>query len=185
MLQAYANVEELSGHRQEKEDLQTALRETGHGLIGLDAQGGMAHATPGAPECLTRFFPDADSPELVPRAIADWLGSDARTPFTLHADDAKLIVRSPQRTRRRLLLLSEERHRRVPDGKRLTPREAEVLHWLAEGKSNGEIGAILEIATGTVKLHVQSILAKLAVENRTAAATVARERGLLATPHRL
>lgn len=40
------------------------------------------------------------------------------------------------------------------------------------------------VSQWTLKLHVQSILAKLAVENRTAAAIVARERGLLATPQR-
>src|SRR5205085_10589037 len=107
--------------------------------------------------------------------------SEAHVPFTLHASDATLIVRSPRDTTRRLLLLSEERRRRASPGTRLTPRETEVLQWIAAGKSNAEIASILTIAPGTVKLHVQSILGKLAVENRTAAVSAARERGLLTT----
>jgi DNA-binding CsgD family transcriptional regulator len=55
----------------------------------------------------------------------------------------------------------------------LTPREREVLHWLGEGKSNSEIAAILDLTAGTVKLHVERILAKLGVEHRTAAALIA------------
>jgi DNA-binding response OmpR family regulator/DNA-binding CsgD family transcriptional regulator len=58
----------------------------------------------------------------------------------------------------------------------LTPREAEVLFWLAEGKSNPEIALILANTTGTVKKQVQSILEKLALENRMAAARLAREQ---------
>jgi DNA-binding NarL/FixJ family response regulator len=55
----------------------------------------------------------------------------------------------------------------------LTPREAEVLTWIAQGKSNYEIGVILSACTGTICKHVEHILAKLSVENRTAAAAVA------------
>ncbi len=55
----------------------------------------------------------------------------------------------------------------------LTPREAEVLTWIAQGKSNYEIGVILSACTGTICKHVEHILAKLNVENRTAAAAMA------------
>ena len=179
VLQAYANAEELTGHVEEKSDLQTALRETGHGLIALDARGSAAHATPGAFECLERYFPGAVPAATVPAPVSDWLASDAHTAFTLHTPDARLILRSPSRTERRLVLVSEERYRRVVGSERLTARETEVLTWLAQGKANAEIAAILAIAPGTVKQHVQSILAKLGVENRTAATVVAREQGLL------
>ena len=53
----------------------------------------------------------------------------------------------------------------------LTAREAEVLHWISCGKTNYEIGVILEMHTATVKKHVEHIFKKLGVENRTAAAT--------------
>ena len=57
----------------------------------------------------------------------------------------------------------------------LTSREREVLGWLARGKSNAEIGAILEISAATVGKHLEHIYPKLGVENRTAAASFASE----------
>jgi DNA-binding CsgD family transcriptional regulator len=52
---------------------------------------------------------------------------------------------------------------------RLTPREKEVLHWIGKGKTNGELAAVLGISPRTVEKHVENILGKLGVENRTAA----------------
>jgi len=57
----------------------------------------------------------------------------------------------------------------------LTPREAEVLFWLSQGKSNHAIGIILGAKTGTICKHVEHIFNKLNVENRTSAAVVALE----------
>jgi DNA-binding NarL/FixJ family response regulator len=55
----------------------------------------------------------------------------------------------------------------------LTARETEVLTWIAQGKTNYEIGVILGACTGTICKHVEHILCKLDVKNRTAAAVVA------------
>ena len=55
----------------------------------------------------------------------------------------------------------------------LTKREAEVLTWITRGKGNYEIGVILGAKTSTVRKHVEHILSKLNVENRTAAAAIA------------
>jgi DNA-binding NarL/FixJ family response regulator len=55
----------------------------------------------------------------------------------------------------------------------LTPRETEVLTWVAQGKTNNEIGVMLGARTGTICKHVERILVKLSVENRTAAAAIA------------
>ena len=55
----------------------------------------------------------------------------------------------------------------------LSPREAEVLTWIAQGKTNYEIGVIISACTGTICKHVERILRKLCVENRTAAAGIA------------
>ncbi len=55
----------------------------------------------------------------------------------------------------------------------LTGREAEVLRWIAQGKSNRDIGAILTCSPRTVNKHLEQIYQKLQVENRTAAATLA------------
>ncbi|HTP08854.1 MAG TPA: response regulator transcription factor [Anaerolineae bacterium] len=61
----------------------------------------------------------------------------------------------------------------------LTPREREVLCLLAEGKSNKQIADDLVIAERTTKFHVSSILAKLGARNRTEAAKIATQRGLV------
>ena len=57
----------------------------------------------------------------------------------------------------------------------LTPREAEVLLWIAQGKSNGDIATILGCAENTVKVHTARIFEKLGIENRNAASMKAIE----------
>ncbi len=61
----------------------------------------------------------------------------------------------------------------------LTERELEVLKLIVAGKSNKEIGAALSISEGTVKVHVNSILGKLGVNDRTQAVTAALQRGIV------
>ena len=61
----------------------------------------------------------------------------------------------------------------------LTDRELTVLRLMSEGRLNKEIGTALSITEGTVKLHVNSILSKLKVTNRTEAVNVALKRGIL------
>jgi len=61
----------------------------------------------------------------------------------------------------------------------LTPRELEVLEQIVEGKSNQEIARTLSIAESTVKAHVNSILSKLSVGDRTQAVTTAIRRGII------
>ena len=53
----------------------------------------------------------------------------------------------------------------------LKPREVEVLEWVREGKSNSEIGQILQLSPHTVKNHVQKIMKKLQVKTRGQAVT--------------
>jgi DNA-binding NarL/FixJ family response regulator len=57
----------------------------------------------------------------------------------------------------------------------LTPREAEVLLWVAQGKSNGDIAILLGMAEKTVKKHMGSIFDKLGLEGRNAATVRALE----------
>ena len=61
----------------------------------------------------------------------------------------------------------------------LTPREAEVMAWVAQGKSNSDIATILVSSPRTVAKHIEHVFAKLNVESRTAA--VAEARRLLQT----
>lgn len=57
----------------------------------------------------------------------------------------------------------------------LTPRQAEVLYWLAQGKANSEIGVILDASTRTIAKHLERIFQRLAVENRASAMVLATE----------
>lgn len=57
----------------------------------------------------------------------------------------------------------------------LTPRAAEALLWLAQGKTNSEIAMILGITESTVKKHVQEVFEKFGVETRSSAAIRALE----------
>jgi len=68
----------------------------------------------------------------------------------------------------------------APPTEPLTPREREVLGLLAQGRTNREIARALVISAGTVKNHVEHIIAKMGVSDRTQAAVRAVELGLLA-----
>jgi DNA-binding NarL/FixJ family response regulator len=61
----------------------------------------------------------------------------------------------------------------------LTAREFDVLEQIVHGKSNKEIGTELEISEATVKTHINSLLGKLGVTDRTQAATAAIQRGIV------
>lgn len=57
----------------------------------------------------------------------------------------------------------------------LTPRQCEVLCWVAHGKRDADIAKILGISPKTVGKHLEHLLAKLHAENRTAAVSLAHE----------
>lgn len=61
----------------------------------------------------------------------------------------------------------------------LTPRESEVLEQIVSGKSNKEIASALDISEATVKTHINTLLSKLGVTDRTQAATAAIRRGIV------
>lgn len=68
---------------------------------------------------------------------------------------------------------------RTPPGQALSPRELEVLALVAEGRPNKDIARSLFISETTVKTHLAHIFTKLGVDDRTAAVTVALDRGVI------
>jgi DNA-binding NarL/FixJ family response regulator len=96
--------------------------------------------------------------------------------------DQKLVMRLLRglsgEEARRPLSAAEARERRGPLPGGITPREGEVLRLLAQGWTNPQIAQRLAISRGTVKMHVQNIIAKLGVSDRTQAAVRAIELGL-------
>jgi DNA-binding CsgD family transcriptional regulator len=77
-------------------------------------------------------------------------------------------------------LLFEERLSELPADRLvslgLTPREAEVLRWLVQGKSSFEIASILNISARTVSKHLERIYLRLGVENRHAAIAMVHDK---------
>lgn len=116
---------------------------------------------------------------LLKRATPEQLVDGIRTVFAGEA------LVAPGVTRR---LLAAHAARRPPDRERLklaarlTDREAEVLHALAEGMSNAEIAARVWLSPETVKTYVKSILNKLQVRDRTQAVVWAYRTGFVAQP---
>jgi DNA-binding CsgD family transcriptional regulator len=83
---------------------------------------------------------------------------------------AFLLVRLIEDNKRLWFLLDERSSSTPTRAHGLTKREAEVLQWLAAGKSNKDIGTILAISPRTVEKHLGRIFQYLGVETRTAAA---------------
>jgi len=124
---------------------------------------------------LTTFETDADILRAVEAGATGYLLKDTPHAELLAAVRAAArgeTVLAPPVAQR---LLSELRS----GGERLTPREVEVLGAVARGLSNAQVGAELFISEATVKTHLLRIFAKLGVDDRTRAVTVALERGIL------
>lgn len=94
-------------------------------------------------------------------------------------DELLDAIRAVHRGQRRIPAAVATRLAERMGGSELTARELEVLKLIVKGKSNREIGAHLAISEGTVKGHVNNILSKLGVNDRTQAATTALQRGIV------
>lgn len=155
-----------------------AVDVAGMGTVLLDSQGRMAWRSPQAADWLAQAF---GANEAAQATAAQWLGrarddGEAHTPA---GNSARLVARhmgqgGPGES---MLLLTQtqadnaalQRLRNVA----LTPRETEVLSWLAKGKTNRDIADILGMSHRTVNKHLEHVFEKLGVETRSAAAAIA------------
>ena len=90
----------------------------------------------------------------------------------------QLLVRMVNENRQGAETRPQMKKPKGPMPKGITPREVEVLRLLAQGRTNPQIAQELEVSRGTVKIHVQNIIAKLGVSDRTQAAVRAIELGI-------
>jgi DNA-binding CsgD family transcriptional regulator len=100
--------------------------------------------------------------------------ADPVEPLVLRRTDQVLAMRliADHGRGQHLILMDETTMNTPPDlllGLGLTPREAEVLAWVAQGKTNRETGTILGMSTRTVQKHLEHVFGKLGVESRTGA----------------
>jgi DNA-binding NarL/FixJ family response regulator len=148
---------------------------------GLEAVKRIRSAAPAARVVVLSAF---DNPTYVARAVAvgahDYLlktVSRAALIAVVHAAAAGEVAASGGELRRVATKMSQREENRVA-GIPLTPREAQVLRLVAMGLSNQEIADSLEISIETVKEHMQNLLRKLGVTDRTQAAVWALRHGL-------
>jgi DNA-binding CsgD family transcriptional regulator len=135
--------------------------------------------------------------DLTPPRLIDWLieaqqaARENREPpllaslpnrrllASLH-DPSKLGQEGETDEKEWLLVLREENHQATITSLiatfRLTQREAEVLFWVCKGKTNKDIGEILDTSPRTVNKHLEHVFEKLGVETRTAAANLAMSK---------
>lgn len=94
-------------------------------------------------------------------------------------EDLEEAIRKVHAGSKRIPSAVAERLAERMSGSDLTSRELEVLQQIVAGKSNKEIGTQLNISEATVKSHINNILSKLGVSDRTQAATTALQRGIV------
>ncbi|MFT5588354.1 MAG: DNA-binding NarL/FixJ family response regulator [Bradyrhizobium sp.] len=169
----------------------TASEASAHAVIVLDRQGRPIWQTSKALAWLERYFPADDAAPALPPALHSWIAQHltlastdpgAVAPLRVQQQDGELGIRFSRGERSGdLLLLFDETAMAKPAslsmaGYQLTPREQDVLTWLAKGKTNRDIAEILGMSPRTVNKHLEHIFVKLGVETRTAAAAlVARQ----------
>jgi DNA-binding CsgD family transcriptional regulator len=189
IVQAFGNAESFSQIKREVTLILQGLEEIGRAIVLLGPDGGIRSATRLARQWLTTYFGHrAIRAKRLPQALLHWIrfqgttvGNSgdvvrARKPFVVECEDSRLVVRLIPASGGGLLLL-EQRYTALqpaslePLG--LTPREAEVLAWVAQGKTDAAIGTILSLSPRTVGKHLEHIYQRLGVENRSAAVALA------------
>lgn len=158
-----------------------ALDTAGHYLLTLDLQGQLRWATPQAHQLLSKSQATQDNQlqAAISKQLRDWLQHkpDVGRQLVLSgiAQALSVEVVSVMDGREYLLRLTavhqvDEDTRLLRQHFAVTGREADVLLWIAKGKTNREIAQILDMSPRTVNKHLEQIFRKLGVENRTSAA---------------
>lgn len=167
---------EVRRRREAERQLEQSLDQA---VILIDQAGTPQFATARAWDLIARFFPDAPLAGLPPQLL-QWLGDESSPTSRFTCQIGDLNVRRFSSSSGGGTVLKLEERLNVPSSQQLqslglTPKEAEVLYWMAQGKTSPEIATILDCALNTVKKHAQRIYQKLGVENRTSAALRAAE----------
>ena len=178
----------LQGGR-EKRQARNALDAYGYATITVRVSDGkLMWETPLARELLQRYYgtvaPQTPEPVLVwlRRHLASSEQQVEPPRLSIEQGAKRLTFRLHQQTGDDdwLIIMQEVSDETVIQAMsltfKLTAREAEVLYWVVKGKINRDIGDILGASPMTVKKHLEHVFAKLGVETRTAAASMAMSR---------
>jgi DNA-binding response OmpR family regulator/DNA-binding CsgD family transcriptional regulator len=154
-----------------------AVDVAGFGVVLVDDRGRIAWRSPQAALWLAAVVGESTGGSLPDAVAAALTGQTAEVKLT--TADGQLSVRNMGSVGigETMLLLEQHQSRSSAPSRlsaaALTPREAEVLSWLAKGKTNRDIGEILVMSPRTVNKHLEHIFEKLGVETRAAAAALA------------
>ncbi|AMN54528.1 LuxR family transcriptional regulator [Labrenzia sp. CP4] len=164
-----------------------ALDAAGRHLVAVSQEGTVLWSTPQIHNLLAKTGAAETSLFRLGRALGDWLdgpnsSGERRKSFMLGLSE-NLAVQlhplgrvGPDENLFRVTAEDEAGQVQALQGSfELTQREAEVLIWIAKGKSNKDIGEILGLSPRTVNKHLEQIFVKLGVENRASAAVRAAE----------
>lgn len=164
---------ELTWRAQTERVLRASLEQA---VLMVDAAGRVQFSTQRAVYLFERYFAAPEGEELVlPGELAERLRSGRSGEVRFEREGSVLLARIViDHDKHELAMVMLEERRPAGDYAPLrqlglSEREAEVLYWMSQGKSNPEIGIIVGAASGTVKKHAENIFAKLRVESRTAA----------------
>ena len=169
--------EEIELRLDAEKQLETSLEQA---LLISNRQGEVLFATRQAQILLDTFFSAAPKHQL-PKELQTWLaGPDSQKPLSVtHRKRGEIEIDHFALSTSGNLSLMRMEYRNGGKGPKallalgLTAREAEVLYWISEGKTNPEIAIILDSSINTVKKHANNLFAKIGVETRTAAARAA------------
>ena len=190
LFQAYRNAETITRLREHAAHAESGLEALRYGTIVVDAAGRIDFCSTRAGEWLAAYFEKPRTTGRLPDRLLDWFyqqqlsatTSDSppslRMPLVIARSSHRLVMQLVKHSGGRQVLLLEERAEwsaEPLESLGLTPRQAEVLLWVAQGKTNKEIGMILGVRADTVHKHLEQVFAKLSVETRTAAALRATE----------
>jgi CheY-like chemotaxis protein/DNA-binding CsgD family transcriptional regulator len=178
--------EEIELRLDAEKQLEASLEQA---LLVTNRQGQILFATGQARILLNTFF-SGTADNRLPDELRTWLnGPENQKPRLIsHRKRGEIEIDHFALSKSGNLSLLRIEHRNGDNGPKallalgVTAREAEVLYWMAEGKTNPEIAIIIDASLNTVKKHAINLFAKLGVETRTAAARLAL--GVLTPPGR-
>ncbi len=189
LVQAYQNAEAVTRLFLELTHVKGALERLDRGVVFLSGDGKVQSMTEIARQWMEEYFGmRAGCADCLPDELERWVrhqkavlgekdkAPPPRKPLVVQGEEADLLVCLVSELDQSLLLLEKRQTAVDPaclEFLGLTRREAEVLVWITQGKTNAEIALILDMRPKTVEKHLERIFNKLGVETRTAAATLA------------
>ena len=180
--QALQQLRALHRLRSTLASFETLVNHMSQGVLCLSAHNRIHWASTRAHSFLQTYWHSAPDTISLPDTLITWLlkslaaarnGGALRGPLIIQRQTSRLVVRLLVEKKERYLFLEEVALQPTFEEFKqfgLTAREAEVLGWVAQGKSNDDTAAILAVCSQTVKKHLERIYAALGVTNRTEAA---------------